>query len=408
MLDFIRWRGDLSFGVSPPGEIDALIFSQLSYLHFRDALGDGAAPLRAAARLVEAQEREPGNAQVVSQRHELLHAAARSVRYGRLTVSRCEDIFDADREMQFAAVSFDLPDGSRMVAFRGTDATLVGWRENFAMSFACPVPSQSEAVRYLNAAAEGTAGVLRLCGHSKGGNLAIYAVACCEKAVRARVAEVYLFDAPGLDAATLARDGYRDALGRVRCYVPQTSLIGRLMGVPEQYTVVRSTALGIAQHNVFTWALDGPRFQTLPTLDHASRLMKATVDDFMTDSAPESRRLFVETLFSVLGSANATTFGEMAERWTDTAGALWNAMRTLDPATRKAVLNIAGNMAASGVESARRLIGLYRDDAEHGDLPAGKSQPALATPAPQDGPAAHAEPRPAAAPALPDEPTASV
>ena len=363
MLDFVKWRGDLPLTDVPFCELDALIFTQLSYLHFRDALGGGTSPLRVAARRVEAIPCEPGNPQIVADRHTLLREAAASERYGKLTVSRCEDLFDAARGMQFAAVTFDLPDGSHVIAFRGTDATVVGWREDFNMSFACPVPSQSEAVRYLTETAAATTGPLTLCGHSKGGNLAIYSAACCGAAVRDRVRNLYLFDAPGLDQATLSTEGYQAVLPRVRCYLPQTSIIGRLMGVPGTFTVVRSTVNGMAQHNTFTWALNGPRFETLPQLDNASMLIKATLDDFLTDSTPEMRQLMVDTLFKVLGAANTHTFGEMAERWTDTAGALWDAVWGLDNATLKAVLSVVGNLASSGMESAKRFLNAKRETA---------------------------------------------
>ncbi len=364
MFEYVKWRGDLSFSASPFGEIDALIFSQLSYLHFRDVLGTEAAPLRAAAKLLEAMPAEPGNAQAVAQRHKLLRAVKRSARFGGLAVGWCEDRFDTARGMQFAAATFALPEGAHALSFRGTDATVVGWREDFNMSFSCPVPSQAEALAYLEAVAAQTAGPLFLCGHSKGGNLALYAAATCAPAVRERIATVWLFDAPGLDAGTVATEGYRAALPKVRCYVPQASLIGRLMNAPEAYTVVHSAAIGFSQHNVFTWELDGPRFVTRPSLDKTSLLMKATMDEFLLESTPETRRLFVETLFSVLGAGNAYTLSDVAGRLADTAGALFTTLRALDPATKKAVLSIAGTLASSGVESARRFIGEYRAESK--------------------------------------------
>ncbi len=372
MIEFVRWRGDLTYGVSPPCEIDALIFSQFSYLHFRDALGECAAPLRAAAQAVEGLPREPGNPQVVADRHALLKAARNSARFGALTVGRCEDQFVPQRNMQFAAVTFALPDGSHILAYRGTDATVVGWREDFNLFTACPVPSQTEALRYLEAVASDTAGKLRLCGHSKGGNLAMYAAACCPPEVRARIADVYLFDAPGLDAATTETDGYREALARTRCFVPQASVVGRLMGVPDAYTVVRSTAAGISQHNTFTWALNGPRFDTLPSFSKSSQLMKATVDEFLQTSTADTRQAFVDTLFSILGAGNAHTLGEVAEHWTDTAGALWQTIRGLDPATRKALLSVAAAFASSGVENARKLITAERENRDGEAKPAGE------------------------------------
>lgn len=363
MLEYLKWRGDLSMAASPFNAIDALIFSQLSYLHFSDALGDGAAPLRAAARKLDQLQREPGNTKAVAARHDLLEAARKSARFGGLTVSNCADRFDSVKGMQFAAVTFDLPDGSHVLAYRGTDATVVGWREDFNMSFSCPVPSQSEAVAYLGFVASRITGPLILCGHSKGGNLALYAAACCEPSVRERITDVDLFDAPGLDAATLETDGYQAALPKVRCYVPQTSIIGQLMGVPDTYTVVRSTAVGMSQHNPFTWALDGPRFATLPALDNTSRMMKATLDDFLRDSTPETRRLFVDTLFDAMGGDGVHTLSDVTGRWAETATTVFSTLRSLDTDTRKSALSVIGTLATSGMESARRLIADALEDA---------------------------------------------
>ena len=361
VLEYVQWRGDLPFSASPINEIDAMIFSQLCYLHFRDAFGDGKMPLYKAAPLFDRLPMEPGNAQVVAERHRLLHAISKTARFGGLLVGHCADRFEPELNMQFAASTFILPDESTLIAFRGTDATVVGWREDFAMSFSCPVPSQAEALDYLHAIAREATGSLRLCGHSKGGNLALYAAVCCAPEIRDRIRSIDLFDAPGLDDATFSTDGYQEALPKVRSYVPQGSVIGQLMNVPQPFTVVHSRALGIAQHNVFTWQLDGPRFATLPTLDKPSRLTKATMDEFLRTSTPETRRIFIDTLFSALGAGNALTLSDIAGHWTDTAGALLAALRTLDPSTRKAVLSMFGTMATSGVESARRLLGSLKD-----------------------------------------------
>lgn len=370
MLDYLKWRADLPFTAAPVNELDMLVFSQLAYLRFRDAIGAGEATLAEAVAAVEALPRESGNPQVAEQRHGLAKQAAESARFGGLTLRLCEDIFDESREMQFAAITVALPDGSHAVAFRGTDATLIGWREDFNMSFACPVPSQAQAEQYLLAVAADTRGPLHLCGHSKGGNLAMYAAARCGAAIRARTLGVYLFDAPGFPAAFTESPGYQASLPAVRCYVPQTSMIGQLMRVPEACTVVRSSANGMAQHNVFTWGLDGPHFAALPALDTTSRILKQTLDDFMAESTPEMRRKFVEALFAVLGASGARTFTQMAERWTDTAGALLGAAWDLDPVTRKAVFAVAGSLASNGVESAMRWI-----TAERGDAPEPKALP---------------------------------
>ncbi len=356
MLEYLKWRGDLTFTAAPVNELDMLLFSQLAYLRFRDAIGAGEAAMTEAVAAVEALPRESGNPQISTQRHTLAQQAADSERFGALSVCFCDDEFDEAREIQFAAITVRLPDGSTVIAFRGTDATIVGWREDFNMSHACPVPSQTQAEQYLLRVAAATQGKLYLCGHSKGGNLAMYAAARCGAAVRARTAGVYLFDAPGFPARFTQSAGYQASLPAVRCFVPQTSIIGQLMSVPETRTVVSSNASGISQHNVFTWALDGPHLATLPDVNNASRIMKNTLDDFMAQSTDEMRRQFVDALFAILGASGARTFTQMSERWTDTAGALLGAAFDLDPVTRKALFSAAGSLASNGVDSAVRWI----------------------------------------------------
>jgi pimeloyl-ACP methyl ester carboxylesterase len=361
MLDYLKWRGDLPFTAAPVNELDMLVFSQLAYLRFESVLGTGEAPLADAAALIEAQPRESGNPQLTGLRHTLAQLAAQSARFGTVRLSHCEELFDEAREMQFAAITAALPDGGCVVAFRGTDATIVGWRENFNMSHACPVPAQAQAEQYLLRVATRERGPLYLCGHSKGGNLALYAAARCGAAIRARTQGVYLFDAPGFPAPFTQTAGYQASLPAVRCYVPQTSIIGQLMSVPQGCTVVHSSASGIGQHNVFTWALDGPRLATLPALAGTSRVIKAALDDFMAESTADMRRQFVDGLFAMLSASGARTFAQMGERWTDTAGALLGAARELDPVTRKALFSVAGTLASSGVESAMRWITADRD-----------------------------------------------
>lgn len=355
LLDYLPWRGDLPLECAPLCPVDRMLLAQLSYLHFKAALGERTGlTLHEAAPLIDALPRENGNPQTAQDRHTLLRQAAESARFGGMTILDCEDIFDEQGGVQFAAVTFGLPNGTVAIAFRGTDGTLVGWREDFSMSFECPVPAQAEAMRYVERVAQAHAGPLDLTGHSKGGNLAVYAGACCDPAVQERIAEVYTFDGPGLDAKTLALDGYRRVIGRVRSYVPQSSIVGMLMGIPEKYTVVRSNTVSGWQHNMFTWGVLGPGFVTLPQTDATSKIIKSALDEFLEGSTPQTRRLLVDTLFNVLGAASAS--GDSTLEWTRTASALFSATRALDPSTRKAVTSIVGQMFASGVEGAKRYL----------------------------------------------------
>ncbi len=357
LLEYLPWRGDLTLESAPLCPVDVLILTQLSYLRFQNALGgQTGVTLSKAAPMIEAALPEFGNAQIVADRHQLLRDAAASARFGGLIVMDYAERLDDASDMQFAAVTFALPGGSLAVAYRGTDATLVGWREDFNMSFQCPVPAQSEAVGYLERVAGAHGGKLLLCGHSKGGNLSMYAAARCGAAARARIPDGYTFDGAGLDQETLASDGFAQTSGLIRSYVPQTSIIGRLMGAPEPYTVVHSRASALMQHNTFTWEVLGPGFITLPETNNSSRLIKATLDDFLHDSTPEMRRVLVDTLFGLVETSKAQTIGDLRREWATSAITIFTATRGVDPATRKALAGLASTLFASGAESVKDLL----------------------------------------------------
>ena len=192
MLDYIAWRGDLSFSLAGPNEVDALIFSTLSYIPFQgSAERNPEKPilLRQAAR--EFFDHPDPEGYVRSQNDlELLKAEGESERFGRIYITEYRQIFIKERDTQFAAVTFLLDDGSIFVSFRGTDNTLVGWKEDFSMCFRREIPSQKLAKQYLQDVLMDHSGPVRVSGHSKGGNVAVYAVSQSVPVIRERILEV--------------------------------------------------------------------------------------------------------------------------------------------------------------------------------------------------------------------------
>ena len=164
-----------------------------------------------------------------AERKELLERMAASNRFGGLMLRDFVNEVDAARSIQFSAVTADCPDGSVLVAFRSTDSTLVGWKEDFMMAFETPVPAQTEAVAYLERAAASAAGPLRLAGHSKGGNLAVYAAMNAPDAVQARIEAIYSFDGPGLDEDSIRSERYARIRSRIFSFLPQASIVGLLL-----------------------------------------------------------------------------------------------------------------------------------------------------------------------------------
>lgn len=313
MQTYLLWRGDLPFSQVPPGPVDALIFTTLAYVRYGEGVpGDGSAPVSlkdAADWVLAAPDRERRCR--VRQDLEVLEAAARSARFGGVELCFYRSVFAPEEEAQFAAVTFLLGDGTAFLAFRGTDSTLVGWKEDFNMSFLERVPAQLLAAEYTRDVAQALPMPLRLGGHSKGGNLAVYAAAKSAPEVRSRIREVYNNDGPGFMDAMMRDPGYLEMVPRVRTFVPQSSVIGMLLEHEEPYTIVRSSQMGILQHDPHSWEIQGGDFVRMETLTANSRFLNRTLKDWLAGMTPEQRNTFFDSLFDVLAAGDASRTREI-------------------------------------------------------------------------------------------------
>lgn len=341
LFDYLDWRGDLSFDASPLNEVDNLILSQISYMDFEGIVPSEltAAPIslleaaRAYLRLHRGEIPYLGKI-VPPQTVSLTVRAAKTKRFGELSLCGYVNRVDADEEMQFCAVTFLSPKGRAYLAYRGTDDTLVGWKENFNMSFRQPVPAQLEAVAYLEETAGILQGDLYLGGHSKGGNLAVYAAVKCAPEYKDRVLGVFNNDGPGFDLPFVESVEYQNMRGKIRTLVPQSSVVGMLLEHEESYEVVRSSASGLLQHNAFSWDVLGNRFIHLDTVSEESRLIDSTLKEWMRALEREERERFVDSFYEVLSATGAKTLTELSADKVKLVK-IWN---TLDPTSRNVIL----------------------------------------------------------------------
>ena len=355
MMDYLTWRGDLSLAASPWNQVDGLILASFSYNDLGEQAGGAhGITLRELAPRLNLRERKlNANGR---QWCALLYAMADTDRFGGMWIHHYEDRVDPAREMQFSALTAELSDGQTYIAFRGTDNTLVGWREDFAMSYESPVPAQEAALAYLEAAGRRSTGPLLVGGHSKGGNLAAYAAARVSPDIQKRIRAVYSFDGPGLDEETITSAGYERIRPVVWSVVPQSSVVGLLMHHHQEYTVVRSTAPGLMQHDAFTWQVEGPRFLELPGVDRSSRLMDETLHQWLRACTPEQRRAFMDAVFSVIESTGAPTLAAMGEEKLKSAAAILGATRAMDPDVRKMCLHLLGQFVSIGAANAWDML----------------------------------------------------
>ena len=338
LLDYLAWRGDLPLDAVPLNDVDALIFARLSYVPF-DGIAEERIPLfEAAQRVLDTVSMADAPRACGKEDQQLLTQLLQSPRYADIVLDGYENIFDPVRQEQFAALTLHLPDGSASVAFRGTDGTLVGWKEDFNMSFSTFVPAQLDAVRYLTDAASRTQGSLYLSGHSKGGNLAVYAAAFCDPEIQERIRGVRNFDGPGFTQQVISQTGFVRILPRVRTYLPQSSVVGMLLEHEEAFTIVESRSVGIYQHNVYLWEIKRGGFVELQQLSASSQLMDRALKDWVAAMPAEDRGRVINGLYTALSATQAETVRDVREH---RKLAALKAVMDLDPETRALTLQAA-------------------------------------------------------------------
>lgn len=361
IIDYLRWRGDLPFSAVPPCAVDFLIFAQLVHAPLERLEGavDGR-PLCELTQTVYLAPPGKNEHMLIRSRYELWCEAMRGERFAGVMLSRFASHFNPEEEKQFAGALFMLNGGTGVVAFRGTDATLVGWKEDFNMSFESPVPSQQEAAAFLEAAAM-QAPVLYACGHSKGGNLAMYSACMCSSRARTRIREVYSFDGPGLDAATLDSPGYREVGGRIHSFIPESSIIGLLMGYRGSQTIIESDSVSLLQHNPYYWHVLGAAFVTAPDTTASSRFTDKTLHDFLSGCTPGQRRVLVDTLYSVLSASGAQRLKELPRCAATHREDIAAALRAVPPEDYAVVSQTVKLLVGAGGENARLLLRGFMD-----------------------------------------------
>ncbi|MCI7019965.1 MAG: DUF2974 domain-containing protein [Clostridiales bacterium] len=302
IFDYLTWRGDLTFTQDPPNAVDALIFSTLTYVYYgkkAERPPEDATTLRECAEEFFSLDDPEGRARSKKDT-ELLHCAAATARFGQTRLCLYQSRFLPEQETQFAAMTFLLDDGSMFVAYRGTDNSLVGWKEDFNMTFQQTIPAQRLAQEYIRTAALAHTAPMRVAGHSKGGNLAVFAAARCSPTVRRRILTVYNNDGPGFTKYMIGDPGYAAIVPRIRTYIPQSSVIGMLLEHEEPFIVIRSRSVGLMQHDPYSWEVEGPDFLPVQEVTESSQFLDATIKNWFSGMTNMERNQLVEVLYNLL------------------------------------------------------------------------------------------------------------
>lgn len=378
IMDYLDWRGDLPLTVSPFNEVDGLILAELSFINFEGIvpppeLGRGV-PLRDAAGTYFArhngQEIDMG-VLVPGRIPDLMCRMAHSVRFGGMLLNGYCELMDDAREQQFAALTVELGDGSIYLSYRGTDDTIVGWKEDLNMGYLEVIPSQTRALEYLGRMTRQYPDAkLRIGGHSKGGNLAAWAGLHLPHKDYGRLLAVYNNDGPGFNRSMTERPEYVLLRDKMHTFIPESSIVGVLLEHCEDYTVIASTAKSIMQHEALSWCTERNRFIHLEERSTMGRRSDDVLRDWIGSMTPQERKDFTDAFFEILSmGGKARTLDDVQEMGLSGAVALVKEYAGADEKTRRILVetfkrlavDIGEEVATSAQDGLKQATGFLRN-----------------------------------------------
>ena len=314
IFDYLDYVAYDSIYDRPFKELDVLALTELTYLPFDRIVPQGDTT-NIEVRLSDAVELVDRTTDfIVTDQHlQLVDVLATSKRFKNVKLLNYVDEYDPDVQKQFAAMTYRLTMDVYLVVFRGTDDTLIGWKEDFHMTYMDHVPSQRRAASYLqHVMKEFPKGRFMVAGHSKGGNLAAYACSYLPDHLIERVDAIYCYDAPGLNKAIIETEGYQRIAHLVHRFVPQDSIVGMMLEVPEPATIVKSRAFGgFAQHDAFTWMVEKDGFVTLDQTSPDSQQTDETLKQWVRETSADERKKFFDTFFGMFLDAGITSINDL-------------------------------------------------------------------------------------------------
>ena len=349
MLDYIKEFGHVSFEERAFSEIDALVLTELEYLPLEkvvpsDENGENFVTVKEIAEYMQEHKQElfdENPMMITEERHEVSQVIADAPRFQSLKFFGVVSEWDKDTTKQFAAVTVEVEPSVRLVVFRGTDETLIGWKEDFLMTYSPLVAAQTDAKEYLAKQASLWDGDLMISGHSKGGNLAIYAAATQVEDVQLRIVDIFCFDSPGLYRSVLETKGYQNIVPLAMRYIPQDSLVGLMLESEVPYVIVKSNATGAMQHSAMTWEIEDGQFIKMEKLTKNSQLNDQTFKKWTESVSDEELELFWNVFFELLFSVGIDTVNDLYGQFMHYVQEFLKAAGDMDEEKRELLTRIA-------------------------------------------------------------------
>ena len=324
-IDYLTWRGDLSFEQDSFNEVDNILCSMLAYVDFAGivpAKDEGSILLYDAIGcfLEKYTEKEIGDmSYTVGLALPLMKKITSCRRFERVRVSDYINEVDIQKGIQFSALTFLMEDRSLYIAFRGTDESMVGWRENLSLSVVDKTPGQEMAISYVNNAMKRKRVPLWIGGHSKGGNLAVFAAVHCRERIKKHIVAVYNNDGPGFLKEMVASEAYQAMLPKIKTIIPEASIVGLLLEHEEDFEIIASQKTGIWQHDANHWQVEGNHFIRVPRTNDLSEFLDMTITSWLDKMDMKEREVFIEKIFTLLEEEKIETVKDLSslrlDRW---------------------------------------------------------------------------------------------
>ncbi|MFN8648454.1 Mbeg1-like protein [Streptococcus sp.] len=298
--------------------LDALALTELAYLPFEDLVPaeisvQNYISLQHLAEQFEEkfQGKYPPLGMVNAHRLKLLSYLSSFKRYKHIRALGFANDVSLDSQKQFAAITYQIRPKEYLVVFRGTDDSIIGWKEDFHLTYMKEIPAQLAARDYLKEVLDKLDSKVWLAGHSKGGNLATYAACHVETSIQDRVQKVYSFDAPGLHSSIRNSDNFKAIEGKILSIIPENSIVGMMLETPETDLVVKSKTFGLLQHLMVSWEIEGDQFKVVPKVTEDSIQVDQTLKSWTASLSEEELRDFFDLFFGLFIEAGIYRFGDI-------------------------------------------------------------------------------------------------
>lgn len=185
----------------------------------------------------------------------ILNKIKTSKRYENIIISNFKNIRNNDT--QFGAMSVRFND-NLLIAFKGSDSSLISWIENLRLNYQYPTYTQSKGIKYAKDNILDSDKNVYLVGHSKGGNLAMCAGMEIPSGLRDKVKVIYNFDGPGFLKKEYEKK-FNLIKEKVVNIVPSGSVVGMCL-YNDNFKSVKSKDLAFGEHYPVGWGVFGEFF----------------------------------------------------------------------------------------------------------------------------------------------------